>query len=64
MGCSRCSERADALRRASASIVRGNMRDAGRQFAGAAKSFAQDVRSGALQRDATARLAALRKGRR
>ena len=63
MGC-RCSERTDELRRAAANLKTGNVRAAGREIASAARSFAQDAKSGDLKRAAVSRLAAIRAGRR
>lgn len=63
MGC-QCSERANGLRRTTSAAVRGDLRGAGKELAAVARSLGQDIRTGALQREAAARLAALRSKRR
>ena len=61
MGC-RCRERTDALRRATAALVRGDVRAVVRQASYVGRTLAEDARSGALAREAQTRLARLRGG--
>ncbi len=60
MGC-RCNERADALRRVVSETARGDIRSAGRDLAFVGKTLRDDLRSGAIARLATQRLALLRR---
>lgn len=60
MGC-RCRERTDALRRAIAALVRGDLKQAGAQARFVGGTLAEDTRSGAFKREAQMRLAQLRK---
>lgn len=55
MGC-RCRERTDVLHRARQAMVRGDAATVARAAGFVARTFAEDVRSGAVRQAATARL--------
>jgi len=59
MGC-RCGERTDALRRATAAVMRGDAKSAARELIFTGTTFVQDARSGDLRRAAQARLRQMR----
>lgn len=59
MGC-RCNERRDDLVRAVGAAARGDLRTAVDAATTASRTFAEDVRGGALKAAAGARLASLR----
>lgn len=61
MACGACKDRARALSSAASNVSRGNVRAAGQNLAFVARTFAQDVKSGAIRNEAAARLAAMRK---
>lgn len=63
MGC-RCSERTDALRRVASAARQGDVRSGVRDVAFVGRTLIEDVRSGALKREAATRLAQLRMRRR
>lgn len=60
MACGSCKERARALSSAASSAMRGNVRAAGQNLSFVGRTFAQDVKSGAIKNAAAARLAAMR----
>ena len=59
MAC-RCGERTDALRRATAAVVRGDAKTAARELAFTGRTLLQDARSGDLRREADVRLRQMR----
>jgi hypothetical protein len=62
MGC-RCNERQEALDRAGTALARGDVRALGREAGFVARTTVEDLRAGALQREALIRLARLRFGK-
>lgn len=62
MGC-RCNERREALDRAGTALARGDIRALTREAGFVAHTTAEDLRTGALQREALVRLARLRFGK-
>lgn len=59
MGC-RCRERTDALRRATAAVVRGDAKAAARELVFTGGTLLQDARTGDLRREAAQRLRQMR----
>ena len=61
MGC-RCRERTDALRRATAALKRGEVREAVADVGYVGRTMVEDARSGDLRRAAQQRLGELKRG--
>lgn len=61
-GCSRCAQRAQAIKRGVSAAVRGDVKAATGAAAFVGRTLAQDARSGALRTAAAAQLAQLRAG--
>ena len=60
MGC-RCRERTDALRRATAALVRGDVREVVQETQFVGRTLTEDARSGDLRREAARRLGELKR---